>query len=161
MDYTPILIGSGASFLFPAFRDELGEDVEGILSVQTNPWDSKAAPQELLDLALEYEERYGDYMAEHAVGAFTAVQIAAAAIEKAGVRDRAAIMEACRDVDIDTFVGPIHFDETGQNTNITTAVVQWQKDEDGEFRPRCVYPDSIKAVDFLVTDQMRTMFGVE
>lgn len=161
LDYMPILIGSGSSFLFPAFRDELGEDVEGILSVQTNPWDSKAAPQELLDLALEYEERYGDYMAEHAVGAFTAVQIAAAAIEKAGVRDRAAIMEACRDVDIDTFVGPIHFDETGQNTNITTAVVQWQKDEDGEFRPRCVYPDSIKAADFFVTDQMRTMFGVE
>ena len=35
------------------------------------------------------------------------------------------------------------------------------RDEDGEFRPRCVYPDSIKAADFFVTDQMRTMFGVE
>jgi len=161
LNYKPILIGSGASFLFPAFRDELAETVEGILSVQTAPWDSQAAPAELQALALEYEARYGDYMAEHAVGAFTAVQIAAAAIEKAGVRDRAAIMAACREVDDETFVGKINFDSTGQNVNIETAVIQWQKDEDGEFRPRCVYPDSIKAVDFLVTDQMREMFGVE
>lgn len=161
LNYTPILIGSGSSFLFPAFRDELGDSVEGILSVQTSPWDSQAAPAELQEIAKQYEERYGDYMAEHAVGAFTAVQIAAAAIDKAGARDRAAVMKACREVDVDTFVGKIHFDESGQNTNIQTAVIQWQKDEDGEYRPRCVYPDTIKATDFFVTDQMREMFGVK
>lgn len=161
LNYKPILIGSGSSFLFPAFRDELRDSVDGILSVQTAPWDSMAAPAELRDIAKKYEQRYGNYMAEHAVGAFTAVQIAAAAIEKAASRERAAIMKAAREVDAETFVGKIHFDETGQNTNIKTAVIQWQKDEDGKFRPRCVYPDSIKATNFKVTDQMRKMFNIK
>lgn len=157
MNYNPLIIGSGAGFLFPAFRDEMGEEVEGILSVQTNPFDSLAASEELRNVAKEYEATYGDFMAEHAVGAFTAVQIAAAAIEKAGVRDRGEIMTACREVDIDTFVGKINFDENGQNTNIITAVVQWQKDEDSEFRPHCIFPDSIAAEEFQVTDDMKSM----
>jgi branched-chain amino acid transport system substrate-binding protein len=46
------------------------------------------------------------------------------AIEQAGSIEMDAVREALRELDIDTFYGPINFDETGKNTAKPMVTIQ-------------------------------------
>lgn len=145
MDYHPVIVGGGAGFLFPAFAQELGEDVDGIVSVGSNSWDSKSMTdnQELAEIAQQYEEKYGTFMAEHAVGYYNNIYIIAKALEECGSTDGAVLRETIANLHIPTLQpgGELNFDETGANTNARAVMIQWQKCEDGEYRPKTVYPE--------------------
>jgi branched-chain amino acid transport system substrate-binding protein len=57
--------------------------------------------------------------------AYACVQIVAAAIEKAGTLDRAAVRDAIAAIDMDTVIGPVTFNEDGTG-NVLNPMVQWQ-----------------------------------
>lgn len=80
-------------------------------------------------------------MAEHANGGYTGVKMVADALEKTGTRDKKAFCDALRALDGSTMSGVLKFDETGKNLNARSFVVQWQKGEDGVYRPCSVFPD--------------------
>ena len=145
LNYMPMIFGSGAGFLFPSFSQELGDSVEGIISVACGAWDTTYTDGiEGWDTAAqEFEERHGHFLSEHANGGYTAVRIIAAALENNPTRDSKELCEAIRDLDIMTFAGPLNFDETGKNLNAKTLVIQWQKSDDGIFRPCSVYPSDV------------------
>jgi len=68
----------------------------------------------------EFDEAFtkltGAHPAYHAMEAYAALLVAAAAIQKAGQADATAIREAIRGIALpETPFGPIHFDERGQN----------------------------------------------
>lgn len=141
MDYHPLLIGGGSGVLTPTFEKEMGEAVNGILSTSSGNWDNADAIDP--EVALRYEERYGTFMPEHAIGAYASVQVAAAALEAAASTDPAAVKDALRSIDVETIDGKVTFDENGDNPDAVTNIVQWQKCEDGQYRTISVYPESI------------------
>jgi len=155
LNYMPMIFGSGAGFLFPSFSQELGDDVEGIISVACGAWDTTYTDGiEGWDTAAqEFEDRHGHFLSEHANGGYTAVRIIAAALENTPTRDSKELCEAIRDLDIMTFAGPLNFDETGKNLNAKTLVIQWQKCDDGLFRPCSVYPGEVAGSE-LQTDKL-------
>jgi ABC-type branched-subunit amino acid transport system substrate-binding protein len=57
--------------------------------------------------------------------AYACVQIAAAAIEKAGTLDRDAVRDAIASIDMITVVGPVTFNEDGTG-NVLNPLIQWQ-----------------------------------
>jgi branched-chain amino acid transport system substrate-binding protein len=70
----------------------------------------------------EFDEAYtkltGTHPAYHAMEAYASLLVAAAAVQKAGSAQPAAIRDAIRALDLpDTPFGPIHFDEHGQNAH--------------------------------------------
>ena len=141
LNYMPMIFGSGAGFLFPSFAQELGDSVEGIISVATSCWDiSTLGDDGWATVPQEYEDKYGYFISEHANGGYSAVRIIAAALEKSGSYDSRELCDALREIDIDTFCGPVKFDETGKDVEAVCFVIQWQKCEDGEYRPCTVYP---------------------
>ena len=143
MDYHPLMIGGGSGILNPSFAIEMGDAVDGIVSSSSGNWDNTDSSDP--DVAKRFEEAYGYFMPEHAVGAYTAVQCAAAALEQAGTTDLAALKETMRGLDIVTVDGRVTFDEKGDNPDAITTMVQWQKCEDGQYRTVSVYPASLAA----------------
>jgi branched-chain amino acid transport system substrate-binding protein len=57
--------------------------------------------------------------------AYACVQLIAAAIEKAGTLDRAAVRDAMAASDMETVVGPVTFNEDGTG-NVLNPLIQWQ-----------------------------------
>ena len=155
LNYMPMIFGSGAGFLFPSFSQELGDSVEGIISVACGAWDTTYTDgiEGWETAAQEFEDRQGHFLSEHANGGYTAVRIIAAALENTPTRDPKELCEAIRALDIMTFAGPLNFDETGKNLNAKTLVIQWQKCEDGLFRPCSVYPGDVAGSE-LQTDKL-------
>lgn len=151
LDYMPMIFGSGAGFLFPSFAQELGDSVEGIISVATSIWDLKTLGDDGWKTApQEYEDKYGYFISEHANGGYSAVRIVAEALEKSGTWDKKDLCDAIRSLETDTFCGPLKFDETCKNVDAVTLVVQWQKCEDGVFRPCSVYPSEYAGAELQV-----------
>lgn len=143
MDYHPIILGGGAGFLYPNFADELGEAVDGVLSVASLNWDSTVVSGDFDDIAAQFEEEYGYFMNEHSIGTFNHIYIIAQGLEACGTTDGAALADAIRNLSIETVQGGktnvLSFDETGANTDAEPVIVQWQLDDDGKYRPHTVY----------------------
>ena len=78
----------------------------------------------------KFEAEYGEEMRTSAVLAYQAVYIIADAIARAGSADPAAIRDALAETDyadhILPYLGPIQFDETGENVNASPVVMQVQ-----------------------------------
>ena len=144
MSYDPIIFGAGAAVSFPVFADEMGEDVDGILLLGGIPSDTPIVNDDPMtaEAAELFEElNDGEFFGETAAGAYIGVRIIAQALEDCGSRDRETVKNAMRNVTILSYEGgPIAFDETGKNQNAIPFVSQWQKREDGTYRPYCVWP---------------------
>ena len=70
-------------------------------------------------------------------------------------------MNAIRELTISTLTpgGELKFEENGWNSNSVAVMMQWQLDEDGEYRPHTVFPDSEATVEFQLTDLLRERLG--
>lgn len=156
--YSPVIIGGGAGFLLPAFAEELGDSVEGIISSASGNWDSRNIQEnpEFKKVPEEFLKTHGVFMTEQSVASYNIIWMLAKALEKSGSRDKAALRDTIRGLDIDTFTvgGPVKFDETGYNTNALALMVQWQKQPDGTFLPRTVYPDKYTTTEYLLPEGM-------
>ena len=113
----------------PKLIDELGDSVEGV--VGPTQWEpTMAYSGEWLGSAQDFAARYESYWGEAPV--YQAASAAASglalhiAIEQAGTTDTPAVREALRTMSVDTFYGPIGFDERGVNTSKPMGTVQVQ-----------------------------------
>lgn len=161
MNYSPLIIGGGGGFLYPSFGKELGELVDGVISVTGHNYDIQTIMnnEEIADIGAAFEEKYGYFMPEQGASAFSAIYLIAQALEKAGTSEHQAVAEALRSLTCEAATpgGAVSFDETGANNNAHAVIVQWQKGDDGVYRTRCVFPDTEAGTEFQMTDDLKAM----
>jgi branched-chain amino acid transport system substrate-binding protein len=130
----------------PKLTEELGEDVYGVLG--PTQWEATMAYEgQWFGSASDYAERYQGYWGEPPVyqsASATASALALhIAIETAGSTDTDAVRTALRQMDVQTFYGPISFDEAGVNRAKPMGTVQVQ---DGTIN--VVAPSAAAVADF-------------
>ena len=157
-NYAPIVVGAGAGFLYPAFSQDLGDLVDGLLSTATHSNDIKSIGKTPFPkIGDEYEAKFKEFMPEQAVSAFNAVYIVSQALEKCASTDPKVVAETIRGLKIDSLApgGPLNFNEKGWNQSAVSVMVQWMKDNDGIYRPHTVFPASEAAVEFQLSDMLK------
>ena len=113
----------------PKLTDELGDAVNGV--VGPTQWEATMAYEgqwlgSAADFAARYESYWGEepvYQAASAAASGLALHIA---IEQAGTTDTDAVRAALRSMDVETFYGPLGFDERGVNVGKPMGTVQVQ-----------------------------------
>lgn len=159
-DYSPLIIGGGAGFLYPVFGQDLGDLVDGVLSVASHSYDAASIrnSKDYTDVGERFEKRFGYFMPEQGVSAYNAVYMVSQAIEKCGKTDGEAVMNAVRELKITSLTpgGELNFQDNGWNKNGLAVMVQWQKDDDGIYRPHTVFPASEATVEFQLTDLLKS-----
>ena len=113
----------------PKLVDELGDSVNGVLG--PTQWEASMAYEgQWLGTAGAYAARYEGLWGEPPVyqsASATASALALhVAIEQAGTTDTDAVRSALQGMTIDTFYGPIQFDDRGVNTGKPMGTVQVQ-----------------------------------
>ena len=161
MNYTPLIIGGGGGFLYPSFGEELGELVDGVVSVTGHNYDIQTITNnsEIAEIGQKFEEEYGYFMPEQGASAFSAMYLIAQALENAGSTDHAEVAKALRALTCEAATpgGAVAFDETGANNSAHAVIVQWQKGDDDVYRTRCVFPDDEAGAEFQMTDDLKAM----
>ncbi|MGE5553070.1 MAG: ABC transporter substrate-binding protein [Betaproteobacteria bacterium] len=159
MKYNPFIIGGGAGFLWPAFGEALGDNVNGFVSVASWNWDSKNITRnpQMADVPKRYEQRFKTFMTEHAGPTYTAVRLIAEAVNQAKSADPLKVRDALSKMDFTKGSygqlmqpGSVDFDNNGWNSGVHPVMIQWQ---DG--KPRTVFPeaDASRPVDYkAITD---------
>lgn len=161
MNYTPVINGGGGGFLYPAFGVELGDAVDGVLSVGSHAWDTKNIMDnpEFADIGARYEEKYGEFASEHSIVSYNATYMMLKAIEAAGTDDRDAVRDAMRALEIDCLTpgSPSHFNEAGWMDKSYAVMTQWQKREDGKegYIPRTVFPKEVATAEFQLPESFK------
>lgn len=161
--YSPLIVGGGGGMLYPVFSQDLGDLVNGVLSVASHCYDCATiqATEGMSDVGARFEERYGYFMPEQGVSAYNAVYMVAQAIENCGSTKGEDVMNAIRALEITSLTpgGALHFEENGWNSNGVAVMCQWQKDEDGQYRTHTVFPASEATVEFQLTDLLKERLG--
>lgn len=147
MNYSPVIMGGGGGFLYPAFAREFGDGCIGIVSTAGSNWDINGilSDDEYKNMNANYVARYDDLFApEHAVSTYANLKLVYEALEACGSTDPIEIAKALRGIKVKSCMpgGEIEFDETGLNKNATCLIVQWQKTDEGTLALRTVYPVS-------------------
>ena len=152
-----VVIGAGG-FNTPEFEKALDQDRNGLLIrsiFSPKLVDVKKICGQVNKL---YQERVGHDFSDTAARGFTAVQIWAALLEKAGSTNPEAIQAAANTLEIpgDDLVMPwagVKFattkDESGQNVLGRSLVTQWQKDDDGKMSMEIIYPLELATADMI------------
>jgi branched-chain amino acid transport system substrate-binding protein len=157
--YSPLIVGGGAGFLYPVFARDLGPLVDGVLSVASHNYDAKTVRQnsQFARIGEEYEAKYKEVMPEQGVSAFNAVYLVAQALEKAASTDTTKLRDVLREMKITSLTpgGGLNFNRAGWNQNGVAVMIQWQKDQDGIFRPHSVFPPSESTVNFQLTEILK------
>jgi branched-chain amino acid transport system substrate-binding protein len=78
------------------------------------------------ELNTAYKAKFGTETHITSGNAYASIQIAAAAIEKAGTLDRAKVRDAIADIDMMTVYGPVKFNK-GRRVYAPPVATQWQK----------------------------------
>lgn len=117
----------------PTFVEEMGADAEFVWGA--SQWESSLGYEDdyfgtAADYAARYEERFDSapsYQAAESTATALALHLA---IEAAGSIETDDVRQALLDLDVETFYGPINFDETGKNVGKPMVTIQIQ---DGEI----------------------------
>jgi branched-chain amino acid transport system substrate-binding protein len=123
--------------------------------IDSAEWDVALAPNDpkAKEIITAWKNKAGQNAFIGATGpGYSLVQIIAAAIEKAGSLDRAAIRDAIAATDMDTVEGHIKFDSTGLRINPPLVVNQWQNGShnmvwpfaDGYDTKKVIWPIPVK-----------------
>ena len=113
----------------PTFVEEVGADADYIIG--PTQWEGTMSwSDEWFGTAKEFYDRYSakwgeapSYQAAESSATGLALQLA---IEAAGSLDTDAVRQALYDLDVDTFYGPINFDDTGKNAGKPMGAIQIQ-----------------------------------
>lgn len=166
MEYSPLIIGGGGGFLYPAFAEELGELVDGVVSVTGHNYDLARFADSGNDLFANFgsgfEAQFGYFAPEQAVATASGIYCAYLAMEATGSTDGAVLADWLHTMEADTLSpggAPAIFDETGAHTTGHAVIVQWQKGEDGVYRTRTVFPADDASAEFQLTDGLKAMMG--
>lgn len=152
MSYKPLIIGGGSGFIWPTLEEEMGDDVNGIISASAWNWDSTCNYkidnwQEIVD---DYVKTNGVFMAEQAGECYGFVRAAAFAIEKAESTDPVEVRNTIAGLTTENcewlaLVPPGTgggFDATGEYLYAVGTTVQWQGNV-----PRTIWPREISGVE--------------
>ena len=140
---TSLIVGGGAGYLLPDFYEAGSWRVATVMSVASWNWDINYPG--VLEVADEYEKRYGRFIFEHAGEAYAIQWVIKEAIEQAASRDPKKIRDALAAIKIEPPHpgaimpgGAVEFDDRGWNANVYPVLIQWQNGEG--MKPRTVYP---------------------
>ena len=144
MKVSPVIIGGGAGFLWPAFATEMGAAVNGFVSVASWNWDSKSVSSDpkLAAIPQRYEERFKSFMTEHAGPSYLGFMMLADAMEQTKSADPQKIRDYLAKFDQKGGVGglmqpgTVRIDDHGWNAAVHPVMIQWQ---DG--KPRTIFPE--------------------
>ncbi|HJW27926.1 MAG TPA: ABC transporter substrate-binding protein, partial [Saprospiraceae bacterium] len=92
------------------------------------------------ELNAEYKAKFGTDTHIVVGNAYASIQVAAAAIEKAGTLDRTKVRDAIASIDVPTVFGQIKFNEKCRRIDAPLVVTQWQKG-----KMEMVWPDNMKS----------------
>lgn len=114
----------------PAFADELGAAAEFVIG--PTQWEASMQWQgrwigTSTDYALRYSREHGHAPTYQAAGSTAAALVLQLAIEQAGTIETQAVREALMSLDIETFYGPVNFDEKGRNAAKLMGAIQIQE----------------------------------
>ncbi|MBS0639388.1 MAG: ABC transporter substrate-binding protein [Acetobacteraceae bacterium] len=135
------LIGGGGHIGAPELLTVTSaEQLQGLMAGVAN-WPGKA----IEDISKRFVERTKEpWFGHDSVGAYAHVWILAAALEQAGVADKAKVTEALRTMDLRDGPakcfpgGRVKFDEKGRRVDPQLVIIQWQSG-----RPVAVFPPEI------------------
>ena len=120
------VIGGVGGYITPDFKKSLGDQVNGVLSVDTSD------PDKYGDIAKAYMDKYGELMPQEAHDNAAAVYVFAQALEMKPTTDSEVLVKTLRSGTFDQGAagsmpgGKVKFDETGANTFAKPLMVQWQ-----------------------------------
>lgn len=144
LKFSPLVVGGGAAMTWPSLYKDLGDDVNGITSVDSWVWNQKGAVDnpEWMEMNEHYEEMNGEFIPGQAGPTLYSIMLAYEAIENIGNTDTVAIRDELRSLNSENSKwlkvanGDGCFDsETGLNTGAKAIMMQWQ---DG--KPVSVFP---------------------
>jgi len=121
------IVGGVGGYITPDFKKSLGDQVEGVLSIDTSD------PDQYGDIAKAYEAKYGEQMPQEAHDNAAAVYCFAEALEQNPTTDPKKLAEALHSGTFEAGAagsmpgGKVKFDETGANTFAKPLMVQWQQ----------------------------------
>jgi len=158
MNYHPLIIGGGGGFLYPSFADALQDSVDGIVSVASHNWDIATIMnnEEIANIGQGFFDKYGYFMSEQTASAFSAVYLISQALENCGTTDHEAVKDAIAALDCTAATpgGAVSFDETHANVNAQAIILQWQKDENGNYSTRTVFPEGEATAEFQLPEDL-------
>ncbi len=113
----------------PKLIEELGDDVEGVLG--PTQWEPVMAYEgsyfgRASDYAAYFESLWGELPVYQAASSTAAALALHLAIEAAGSTDTDAVREALRVLEVETFFGPVAFDDRGVNVAKSMGTIQVQ-----------------------------------
>ncbi len=123
------VVGGVGGFITPNFKQNLGDAVNGILSVDTS------SPDAYGEIGKMYREKFDTFMPQEAHDNAAALSIIAQALEANPTTDGSKLGETLHSEDFDEGIaaqmpgGHVKFDEAGNNTAISPVMVQWQNGE--------------------------------
>jgi len=111
----------------PEFVGELGADANFVMG--DSQWDRTMGYEDeyfgsAADFAQRYYDLYGEWPPYQVASSAAAALALYLAIEDAGSLDMGAVRTALQNLDVNTFYGPINFDETGKNTAKPMVTIQ-------------------------------------
>ncbi len=113
----------------PDFTKALGKSANGV--VGSTQWTAAANGSgpvfgSAKQYANDFKKRYGANAEYHSAEAAAACLALTQAVEKAGTTDPAKVRDAMASLDIDSFFGPIKFNDRGQNVTKSMSAIQIQ-----------------------------------
>lgn len=135
------VVTMGKCCLLPGDVEALGDNVEGIMTEvwwqPTYPYTSDLTGKSGMDVNEMYTADNGRGIPQPTGYSYAALELAITALRNAGTRDKAAIMQAIRDLDVTTIIGPVKYDKEMNGMQYAQTVMaggQWQKADDGTWQ---------------------------
>lgn len=144
LNYSPLIVGGGAAMTWPSLYKDLGDDVNGITSVDSWCWDQRGAVEneQWMEMNKYYEDTYGEFIAGQSGPTLVSIMLAYQAIENIADTDPVKIRDELRNLNSDNthwfrvLNGYGDFDDvTGLNTGSRAIMMQWQNG-----KPTSVFP---------------------
>jgi len=121
------VVGGVGGYITPDFKKSLGDQVNGVLSIDTSD------PDKYGDIGKAYEQKYGEPMPQEAHDNAAAVYVFAQALEKKPTTDSKELAKSLGSEVFDAGAagsmpgGKVKFDATGANAFAKPLMVQWQQ----------------------------------
>jgi len=159
LTFAPLIVGGGAAMTWPSLYKDLGDDVNGITSVDSWCWDQRGAVEneKWMEMNAYYEETFGEFIPGQAGPTLFSIMLAYAAVENIQDTDPIKVRDELRNLNADNcewfkvLNGYGDFDdETGLNTDSRAVIMQWQ---DG--KPTCIFPAEYATGELLNPETMK------
>lgn len=159
LNYSPLIVGGGAAMTWPSLYKDLGDNVNGITSVDSWCWNQKGARENTkwMEMNQYYEDTYGEFIPGQAGPTLYSIMLAYQAVENSKDTDPVKVRDELRNLNADNceWFGVLNGygdfdDETGLNTDSKAVIMQWQ---DG--KPTCVFPEEYADSELLNPETMK------